>query len=222
MESMGRLLPITEVNITNEQELFDATSLQMLPEWRHRIARELTRRRNAYQRDRAAFDRLRALNSWQEKANEAEDSPREETRTISAQEEAFLARAFNPSVLRSSTRIAAAFRNVEALRLIRDILAPGWRSQYAAVGSPNTLAELDYWDAQNQTWREQRVQHILDSGVTDDLRLAKLIEIEGGLVIYKKMRDVAHRAVTMLRMRVRARRFEQRRERKVSAWNIGR
>lgn len=219
---MRSVLPIIEGHITSVQQWYDATSLQMLPERRHRIAKEVTRRRNAYIEQRATFDRMTALNSWQEKANEADDLLAEESRTISAQEEAFLVRVFNPSVLRSSARIERAFRTFEALRLTQDILAPGWRNHYATVGSPNTLAELEYWDAQHQAWRDQRAQKILDTGVTNDLLLAKRLEIECGLVIRKKMRDVARRAMTMLRMRVRARRFEKRRERKVNAWNIGR
>lgn len=222
MESMASRLPMFELQIIYDQELFDATSPQMLPEGRDRMARELTRSRNAYRRLRATFDRMSALASWQEKANEADDPLPEEHRTISAQEEAFLVRVFSPSVLHSSTRIATAFRKFESLRLIRDILDPGWRNQYATIGSLNTLAELEYWDARNQSWRQQRVKDILDAGVTNDPLFAKVLEIERGLDICYRMRDVAHRAMDMLRMRKCARRFERRRERKVSAWNIGR
>lgn len=215
-------LEVMEIKLNQEQESFDANSLRMLPEERHRVATALTTRSNACRSDRTAYNRMSAVAAWQEMANEANHMLHEESRTLSTEEQAFLVLSYDRNVLHSSNAVETALRNFEALRLMRDILAPGWRIQFAKYGgSLGTPAELEYWEARNQIWREQRIRDVLDSGVTDDFHLAEDLEMVVARMVSKAMFDVAGRAVDMLRMRGCARRFESRRERKVRAWNMG-
>ena len=221
MEWLGPELERIEIALKQEQESFDANALRIPLEERHHIAATLTAKRNTCRKYRATLDQIGAVAAWQRKADEADELLHEEHRIITAEEEAFLIRTFGTDVLRSSTALETALRDFEALRLMRDILDPGWRIQYSELGPLGTPAELEYWEARNDIWREQRIRDILDAGVTDEFHLAEDLEDAVAGMIDEAMCGVARRAADMLRMRRCARRFERRRDRKMRARNMG-
>ncbi|KAA6411727.1 MAG: hypothetical protein FRX48_05008 [Lasallia pustulata] len=221
VESMGPLLENEYNSLVQEQEAFDANALHRSPEERQDMASTLTTKMDTCRGFRATLHRMGAVAAWQRHASEADESLEEETRTITADEEAFLVLIFGTGVLRSSTALESALTGFEALRLVRDILDPGWRSRYARLGSFNTPAEVEYWEARNEVWRQQRIRNYLDSRITAELYLAQELEDAVALATRMAMREMARRAVDMFRMRRCARRFDWTRERKMMARNMG-
>lgn len=222
VEWLGPEVERMEATLQQEQESFDANALHLNPEDRHSIAATLNEKKSTCEKNRAILNDVNALVAWQSKATEEEDLDPTETLIFhagqdNAAQEAFLVQIFGTEVLRSSSARETALRDFEALRLIRDILDPGWRTQYADLGTLGTPPELEYWEARNALWREQRIYDILDSGCTDEFFLAEDLEMAVASDIDEMMQEVARRANDMLRMRRQARQFEWRRQRKLMA-----
>ena len=155
MEGLGAEVNMMESNLEQERESFEHSFSSLSLAQRQEIDADLTRKADLCQMYRATLNEDSAVAEWQRTSNEAQETSAEEVSIPTAAEQAFVVQISGTDALRSPRAFEEAKTDFEAVRLMRDILDPGWRVRFADSGMLlETPAELEYLKMRNDIWRQ--------------------------------------------------------------------